>query len=490
LLKRENFKNESIFENGARDIMNTKPKGYAAVQNILERVRSELSWPPEAVDFLSRCIMARGGFKALAMVEELQNYNFYLAQLPAEIESVLEEYNETQSAMVCHLLKEGFDEVGENDGSAAVNRHRNIHHLQGILDSCRENAKWVAILRQRTRTICEDSDVIRSTTERRLSMNKRMFVASDDISMACAFVPQGFQMGNFLKFSRKILNDILIPAMRFAIKVESWPPQKGSRRTRVLAFHESSLNDATVGRGKLRQCKSCDGHFDSRWIRFGMCSICEDKRRQKDKNINECIFGCKLKSEAYCSHFGRCFVCDAPYSCEQLCRLSRGSGEVAISLVETLQPQLLLLDFDRTLCTTKSGASPLPVNKKNIQNGFGRQGRGKEGYTHSVDADLRIAIAVQQTFGSSHVVTRNSHKNEIEIFLKMNGMEKLANNVHVVPKKQSKGSYIEETFPIESSEEVTACLFIDDDIRELVSDPWMRSNEKIHRLLFSRAFQT
>ena len=157
------------------------------------------------------------------------------------------------------------------------------------------------------------------------------------------------------------------------------------------------------------------------------------------------------------------------------------------TLVETLQPRLLLIDFDRTLCSTKSGASPLP------------QRRGaKEGYAHTIDPDLRIAIAAQRAYGSSYVVTRNSNIKEIQMFLKMHGMEELANNVHVVPKKKAKGAFIREHFfNVESSwdesssttgEDGRVCLFIDDDIRELVSDPWMRSNEQVHRLLFSRAF--
>ena len=78
--------------------------------------------------------------------------------------------------------------------------------------------------------------------------------------------------------------------------------------------------------------------------------------------------------EAYCPHYGRCFVYDFPHSCERLCRLSRGSGELATTLVETLQLRLLLLNFDRTLCSTKSGASPLPSGK-----------RVKEGFAHTID---------------------------------------------------------------------------------------------------------
>jgi hypothetical protein len=45
-------------------------------------------------------------------------------------------------------------------------------------------------------------------------------------------------------------------------------------------------------------------------------------------------------------------------ACEQ-CRLVHGDGEDVAALVHTLQPHAIFLDWDRTLCTTRTGGSPL-----------------------------------------------------------------------------------------------------------------------------------
>ena len=137
-----------------------------------------------------------------------------------------------------------------------------------------------------------------------------------------------------------------MPAMLNAITSESWPPQIGTRRTRVAAFDEHSVEYAKCGRNKLSKCMKCSGYFDAKWIRHTFCIMCE--RRIREESIeNKCLFiGCKLSEEAFCPHFRRCFVCDSPHSCEK-CRLYRGDGESAIELVSVLQPKFLLLDFDR-----------------------------------------------------------------------------------------------------------------------------------------------
>lgn len=90
-----------------------------------------------------------------------------------------------------------------------------------------------------------------------------------------------------------------------------------------------------------------------------------------------------------------------------------------------------------------------------------------------------------------HVVTRNSHKEDIEVFLAANGLPDV--KVNVCPKKVTKGSFIKASFfevsELGGSPELGSCaaLFVDDDIRELIADPWLRENGLIHRLLFCRA---
>lgn len=443
------------------DDMECIPKGSIALKRILDAVRNELNWPDEAVTFISLSIAARGGFKALAIVEELNLYNSHIGNVPNRVETSLHQYVNALQSHITNLLDKSCCEVSDDDLSAAVSQHKEIHHLKGMLKAARENAKWVQVLTS-----------LNSTTT-------RLFVVGDDAASntTCAFVPKGFELGSFIKSSREILDKVLLPTMRNTLTYEAWPPTNDSRRRRVLAYNEDNFKNASIGKKKLFQCYECRGHFDSRWCRHGLCSICESNIRNRSVE-GECFFStCKAGADAFCRHYQRCFVCDAPHSCNE-CRLYRGNGEVVITLVETLRPQHLLLDFDKTLCSTKSGASPLPRKTSSR--------RKEDGYVHSIDPDLKAAVLSQQSYGTAYVITRNSHREEIRSFLEMHGLQTLASNIHVVPKKVSKGSYIKEQ--LFSNEDVGTILFVDDDVKELSADPWLRESPQVHRLLFVRGF--
>jgi hypothetical protein len=451
---------------------NFRENGSNNTNRILEKVRNELGWTEDAVNFLSMSIASRGGFKALAIVEELCLYNYHLSSLPDRIDKVLKQYkdvhkNSMEELQICQKKVENHV-VTDNDLSAAVLRLKEIHLLDGSFKGCRENAKWISVI----------SSLVFHSTDSNENEIKRLFVAGDDSVSNGSFVPKGFQLGTFVASSRSLLDKVLIPTMRHTLKKESWPPAFGSQRSRILAFNEITIQDAKIGKKKLQQCSHCCGFFDSRWIRYQICSICESlKRDQSDER--RCLFvSCKIGAEAFCSHHRRCFVCDAPHSCLE-CRFSTGDGEVVAAMVETMQPKLLLLDFDRTLCSTKSGASPLPK----VSNNSKRQ-HSKEGYSHSIDPELKAAVLAQQTHGDSYVVTRNSHKAEIKTFLDMHGLRDLAQNVHVVPKKTTKGEYIEGVISAKKCDD--SILFVDDGIRELTASSWLRTAPNVHRLLYRR----
>lgn len=439
-------------------------KGFVASKRVLDAVRNELHWPDRAVEFLSLSISARGGFKALAIVEELKLYSAQIRNVPSRLEASEEQYANALSSHLRNLSVDKSYKGTDEDLSTAVSQHKEIHHLQGMLKASFENEKWVQVL---------------TSLDLEGSKTTRLFVAGDDAvhNSTCAFVPKGFQLGSFIKSSREILDKILLPTMRNVLAYEDWPPARDSRRRRISAYTVDTLK-GYVGKKKLQQCIECHGYFDSRWIRYGICSICETRTRES-RTEGECFFAsCKAGADAFCRHYQRCFVCDAPHSCNE-CRLYRGDGEVVMSLVETLQPKLLLLDFDRTLCSTKSGASPLPKNALHSKT--------KEGYVHSIDPDLKAAVLAHQAFGCAHVVTRNPHKEDIQTFLKVHGLQTLAVHVHVVPKKVTKGSYIQEHFSL-GKEEDDSILFVDDDVKELSVDPWLRTSPLVHRILFVRGF--
>ena len=570
------------------------PPGHAALRMVLERVKRELEWPEAALAFLETCIIARGGFKALAIVDELRNYNCHLAELPTRVARVLQQYKAaTRDAAANYATPRTSAPPSTAAGSelsAAVFRDKHTNLLEGALEACRENAKWVALLAARSEHNPPAPTHSSSTTTTTSGAHQRLFVAGDNVSEnhACAFVPKGFALGVIGAASRNAINTVLLPVMRASVDAEGWPPPLGTRRTRARAFSSTTIDSmppsaatsaapsllataptapatsvppllptkapgplataapapgvaatpstlpaaaAVQPRGSRplpnfvakakHRCRRCAGYFDAIWVRLGLCAVCETTERLNGVGQDCCLFKCKLGQSVYCRHSNKCFVCDAPHSCESGCRLSRGDGEVATAMTELLKPALLLLDFDRTLATTKSGASPMPA-----------PGKAQKGAGHSIDLELKAAVAAQPA-GTTHIITRNSHKAEIETFLRLNGMSNLAENVHVVPKKKTKGSFIRETFYASehastcgvdagggsntgtestgkevgdyTSAEATVtklngtapasngasrtktCLYIDDDIRELVADPWLRNDPRIHRLLFVRA---
>ena len=123
-----------------------------------------------------------------------------------------------------------------------------------------------------------------------------------------------------------------------------------SRRTRV------ALDGATL-------CSHCGRRTSKQWAtarsrtRF-VCVECEATRRAAGR----CPFddGSPGELHAFCAHQRRCAVCDGgAFALCEPCNLARGDGEAVASLVEERQIDVLFCDFDRTLCTTKSGASPL-----------------------------------------------------------------------------------------------------------------------------------
>ena len=482
--------------------------GKQKLNMILDHVRSQLGWSDNAVEYLRKSIEARGGYKALAIEHELETYCQYLSELPKRLDENIKRYENAKNALTQEIfgtlnIPDVDDEIPleylsdihldintlGDKLSAVTQTDSQINVLKGALKACRENLKWVSTLSERA------GNNSTSTYDDTLS---RLFVVSDDVNKldACAFVPRDFQLGTILKSSRDILDSVLLPAMQRSIAEQGWPPTKSSQRTRVCLFSLPRTDDISTSikgvKRKYLKCTDCEGYFNKIWMRNDLCKICETVKRQSN-SMKQCIFEkCKGRQKYFCPHASRCFVCDAPHSCPEYCRLTRGDGEVVATLVETIQPKLLLLDFDRTLCSTKSGASPLPHQWNQIAVVETKNKKKKNSdFRHSIDIELKNAIFAQQVCGSTHVVTRNSHKLEIEEFLRQNNLSELAKNVHIVPKKMTKGEFIKDLFGSQLVKTETqshpTCIFIDDDIKELMSDEWLRNHDLIHRVLFVRA---
>ena len=236
----------------------------------------------------------------------------------------------------------------------------------------------------------------------------------------------------------------------------------------------------------------------------------------------------------FCPHRLYCVLHDGAgrgaFSCP-LCALHKGDGGDVLELCSSLvlsspnQRVLLFLDFDRTLCSTKSGADPDPVYPLD----GATPAPGKQRTVHSIDDELREAVrasGVHQTY----VVTRNSHGHSICRYLAKNDCP--VQGVHVVSRKSGKartlpleggGSNISSMHPTadvgggasdfclspcfeksknkanvvlrlmeeaRAKEGLSGCgvagVFVDDDIRELNEGGEDLAAAGVHRFLFSR----
>ena len=151
-------------------------------------------------------------------------------------------------------------------------------------------------------------------------------------------------------------------------------------------------------------------------------------------------------------------------------------------MVEQLSPAAVFFDFDRTLCTTKTGNSPL-------------NGR------HTVDPEL---WGIASSHRNVRVVTRNSFVEDIVTFLESQqggagGGRSWKGRVHHVGKHVSKATIVNDPAMWRAADgaDVAAaeaqagdadgkCLmFVDDSIAELL-DPKMAAVPGLTRVLFSR----
>ena len=188
-------------------------------------------------------------------------------------------------------------------------------------------------------------------------------------------------------------------------------------------------------------CTQCEAALRA----AGVCPFASSARTNAD--------GRAAASHAFCPHQSKCAVCDGGFLPCPLCKLARGDGERCAEICSELSPsppRCVFVDFDRTLCSTKGGRSPL----------LG---------LHTVDAELaKLAAALPV-----HVVTRNPHGAEIESFLAARGVP--VEGVHVVPKRTSKADVMVQLLPDLLTTMApppplpppVIAVFIDDDVREL-----------------------
>ena len=357
---------------------------------------------------------------------------------------------------------------------------------------------------------------------------RRCFVAGDGArGVRSLFVPPEFAaLCSLLTVADAAARD-MAGMMHDTIAIEGWPPPLCARRTRVQT-------------GGVLACHSCNRRFSKHWSFSGVCWECEGAIRARgacpyDSTARSNRDGRAASTHAFCVHQSKCAVCDGGFLPCPLCRLARGDGERCVEICAEIgletgfetgfetgergngrdgsgggtggggmggggtggggtgsglvgvggggRVTAVFLDFDRTLCSTKAGRSPLSG-------------------LHQVDHELASLCTTYPVY----VVTRNPHEAEIVTFLEQRGVA--VARVCVVPKRASKAdvmvqvlpslkltSQLAQASPHEGHADDAAraptrvtpvqALFVDDDVRELMR-PSVAELPGLLRVLFRR----
>ena len=359
----------------------------------------------------------------------------------------------------------------------------------------------------------------------------RCFVAGDGArGVRSLFVPPEFSALCSLLTAADTAARDMAGMMHEKIASEGWPPPLCARRTRVQT-------------GGVLACHSCNRRFSKHWSFSGVCWECEGAIRARgacpyDSSARSNRDGRAASTHAFCAHQRKCAVCDSGFLPCPLCRLARGDGERCVEICAEIGLEIcgdlrrsaeigfetgfetgdgsggdgsggdgsgggtggggtggglagvgggglraVFLDFDRTLCSTKAGRSPL----------LG---------LHNVDPELASLCTTYPVY----VVTRNPHEAEIVTFLEQRGVA--VARVCVVPKRASKADVMVQVLPSLKSasqlaqvspyeahaddaarapERVTPvqAVFVDDDVRELMR-PSVAELPGLLRVLFRR----
>ena len=354
-------------------------------------------------------LIARGASKALTLRTALMWYCGALRKVLAESKDVV-------------TALEKYTGPGPSDASIGFQNHADKHWriMSHVVVAVAEMVTWLETIAT-ARYGCE-----------------RLFVSG---ARSCAaFVPPGFRdlLGAHRSVAIEHRSVMIAELLR-----GGWPPSARPRPDEEVHLHP---------------CKVCGQRLTTLWLHRGLCLSCEEKVRSE----GSCPYSERCGRTSFCRHERRCFVCEQ-WSCEQ-CRILRGDGEDVWQVVQRLSPAAVFLDFDRTLCSTRRGGSPLDGN-------------------HTVDPDL-ASVCASHPFVK--VVTRSSRKDDIETFLNSKGVRIAGVRSLKLENFQSKSEVIREELD-EMPDSVG--LFVDDDIRELTDASLVQlvNEGRLHRVLFVRA---
>ena len=365
----------------------------------------------DEVDFLRCVLIARGAAKALGLRDGVRAYVAATDAVLAELRlaAAVDPDRAAAEAATRAETEAAANAAGAAAVSAALRPVIRAEKLRvecaAAADICAETSRWLHKMLREAGTGTRLFDVSDRTHGRHANGHASGSAGGSGdggggggagggdprVRSLASFAPSGFDLGAHLRRNGDVVRAYL-PRMRAEMVREGWPPPADLRRGLL--------------RGR-QQCLGCSNGFAPLWVHRGLCCACEEARRRR----GVCPFRPALcRGRAFCPHLRRCLACEE-YSCEAAgCRLVRGDGEAVAVLVGRLLPRLrlLLLDFDRTLASTRSGSDPL---------------KG----AHSMDAELLTAASTSGV--RTHVLTRNPHRLSIETFIAARGV---AATVHCV----------------------------------------------------------
>jgi len=522
-----NTEDDSI--NAGDDVVEegTKTPARAALDAFLagvaRRVRDDifLIFPKHVAALLERVLIARGGAKALAIRNETERYAAHLEATARAFEKVSARL-EARTRSVETVLIDDFgargvysfpddDDSGLRDVRTDVTetfrrtrffRERGVDYDETAVANLR-----VANVHDRLRGLlfgCAPAtrDLSWAVAEILKKPGTRLFAAGDH--GGADFFPAEFRLGTLIARHRATVAkwrpvlfaelDAMVPGLAIpgttledrkktdatsAAASDSgnatWPPELLAQKLPALSYL----------RGK-QKCGACGGAFGGLWVQAGTCFRCDAVARSAGVCPKSGSFGKNQNRKhaspcppsAWCPHRRRCLACEALFfsGCAS-CGVTRGDGEDVALMVESAPSPLLcvFLDFDRTLCATKRGASPRLAGSP----------------PRFVEFDKEL-MSVATSHGETHVVTRNRHVADIAAFLAHHGVRDAASKVHSVSPGESKAGAMRAAMAsaaargekTENRAEAEA-VFVDDSIAELM-DEEVAAIPGLTRVLFSR----
>eukprot|EP00960_Hanusia_phi_P078179 768790-Hanusia_phi.AAC.13 len=311
-------------------------------------------------------------------------------------------------------------------------RDGNFSKIAQKLDECRGGLHVVRDVRTWTAAICKVS---------RFPSHDRMFVAGDAFisRLPPAMNAEGglnFRLRSLSRFAQENKEDSMKVIERLG-----WPPS------------------ATLTQEGKHRCKLCGKGFGRKWIRRNICWKCENDCRDQGRCPYEDGKFCFV-----CPHLRACLMCER-HPC-MLCRIAHSEEltEDVSTWVQELDPDVLFVDFDQTLCNTKSGCAP-DVRK------------------HAMNSDICSAIKSRASKRTIILTRQNiQHKPMILSYVEQMGIR----NVEVEcvgGRRNTRGDKLSKADAIFELVPCGSVLFIDDDIRELMAREIIEC-DRITRLLF------